>query len=329
MASSHKLRLFRLYEYLLANTDEEHPVTGTQMLEYLEGQGLPVIRKSLYDDLDALRQLDCDVQSVRLGSTTGYYIGQRRFQLAELKLLVDAVQSSKFITEKKSMELIQRLEQLASVHQAQQLRHEIHVRGRVKSMNETIYYSVDRISAAIAQNRAITFQYFTWNIRHERVLRRGGERYLASPWSLLLDNENYYLLAWEGGAMKHFRVDKMLDIAVTDIRRDGGAVFDTLNMAAYTDAHFGMFSGKISRVKLRFDESMAGVAIDFFGHDVMMVRQDDRHFTVTVDAAVNEQFFGWLFGLGDRVQLLGPPEAVEAMRRHMASVAALYGTDGE
>ena len=184
-------------------------------------------------------------------------------------------------------------------------------------------------SAAIAQNRTITFRYFTWNTRHERVFRRNGERYEASPWALLLDSENYYLLAWEGGRMKHFRVDKMLDIAITDTQRDGGAVFETLNMAAYTDAHFGMFSGKSSRVKLRFDESMAGVAIDFFGHDVMMVRQDESHFTVTVDAAVNEQFFGWLFGLGDRVQLLGPPEAVEAMRRHMASVAALYGTDSE
>lgn len=318
-------KLLLLQRFLEENTDAEHPATMEQILSWLEANAEVSNRKTVYEDLAWLRDQGLDIQSVRMGRGMGYYIGSRAFALSELKLLVDAVQSSKFITESKSMSLIGRIEKLGSVHQARQLRHQVWVRGRIKTMNESIFANVDRISAAIESNKQITFRYFTWNVRRERVFRRDGARYEASPWALLLDNENYYLLAWEGGTMKHFRVDKMLDIRVAEKPREGRDAFDALNMAAYTDSHFGMFSGEIDRVKLCFQNSLAGVAIDQFGPDAMLIPYDEDHFTVTIRTAVNVQFFAWLLGLGDGVCILEPQSAIDAMREHLDSVRRLYG----
>ena len=317
-------KLLLLQRFLEENTDAEHPATMEQILSWLEANAEVSNRKTVYEDLAWLRDQGLDIQSVRMGRGMGYYIGSRAFALSELKLLVDAVQSSKFITESKSISLIGRIEKLGSVHQARQLRHQVWVRGRIKTMNESIFANVDRISAAIESNKQITFRYFTWNVRRERVFRRDGARYEASPWALLLDNENYYLLAWEGGTMKHFRVDKMLDIRVAEKPREGRDAFDALNMAAYTDSHFGMFSGEIDRVKLCFQNSLAGVAIDQFGPDAMLIPYDEEHFTVTIRTAVNVQFFAWLLGLGDGVRILEPQSAIDAMREHLDSVRRLY-----
>ena len=318
-------KLLLLQRFLEENTDAEHPATMEQILSWLEANAEVSNRKTVYEDLAWLRDQGLDIQSVRMGRGMGYYIGGRAFALSELKLLVDAVQSSKFITESKSMSLIGRIEKLGSVHQARQLRHQVWVRGRIKTMNESIFANVDRISAAIESNKQITFRYFTWNVRRERVFRRDGARYEASPWALLLDNENYYLLAWEGGTMKHFRVDKMLDIRVAEKPREGREAFGALNMAAYTDSHFGMFSGEIDRVKLCFQNSLAGVAIDQFGPDAMLIPYDEEHFTVTIRTAVNVQFFAWLLGLGDGVRILEQQSAIDAMREHLDSVRRLYG----
>ncbi len=325
MKANQRGKLLLLQQFLEENTDAEHPATMEQILQWLDTSAAVSDRRTVYDDLNWLRdEMGLDIQTVRMGRGTGYYIGARSFALSELKLLVDAVQSSKFITESKSMSLISRIEKLGSVHQARQLRHQVWVRGRIKTMNESIFANVDRISAAIESNRQIVFRYFTWNVRRDRVFRRDGARYNASPWALLLDNENYYLLAWEGGTMKHFRVDKMLDIRVVDKPRDGKEAFARLNMAAYTDSHFGMFSGEIARVKLFFDNSLAGVAIDQFGSDAMLIPYDEDHFTVTIQTAVNVQFFGWLLGLGDQARILEPQSAVDAMKAHLDSVRKMY-----
>ncbi len=325
MKANQRGKLLLLQRFLEENTDAEHPATMEQILQWLDTNAAVGDRRTVYEDLGWLRDQGLDIQSVRMGRGMGYYIASRAFALSELKLLVDAVQSSKFITESKSMSLIGRIEKLGSVHQARQLRHQVWVRGRIKTMNESVFANIDRISAAIESNKQITFRYFTWNVRRERVFRRDGARYEASPWALLLDNENYYLLACEGGTMKHFRVDKMLDIRVAEKPREGRDAFDALNMAAYTDSHFGMFSGEIDRVKLCFQNSLAGVAIDQFGPDAMLIPYDGDHFTVTIRTAVNVQFFAWLLGLGDGVRILEPQSAIDAMKAHLDSVRRLYG----
>lgn len=323
-SSSQRGKLLFLERFLTQFTDAEHPATMEQILAYLEEQGIPAERKGIYEDLEYLRGIGLDVQRARLGRGTAYYLGRREFELSELKLLVDAVQSSRFLTENKSLSLISRLEKLGSMHQARQLGHQVWVRGRVKNMNESIFNNVNRISAAIEADSRILFQYFTWNARRERVLRRNGARYAVSPWALLLDNENYYLLACEDGTLKHFRVDKMLDIRLLRREREGRELFAKLDMAAYTDAHFGMFSGESTPVRLLFYNSLAGVAVDQFGSDAMLIPYDEGHFTVTVNAAVNVQFYGWLAGLGGGVRILEPRSAADGMREHLRQVLALY-----
>ncbi len=325
-SANQKLKLLYLCRYLLRRSDEEHPVTVAQMIEYLARQDISAERKSIYDDMEALRLFGLDVQAVRMGSATGYFIGEREFQLPELKLLVDSVQSSRFITEKKSMELIGKLERLASEHQAREMGRQVYVRGRIKAMNESIYYNVDEIHAAIDGDRAITFKYFDWGVDKKRVWRHGGKRYAVSPWALMWDSENYYLIAYDHGAgqIRHYRVDKMSAIAQTDEPRQGAEAFRDLDMGAYSNSHFGMFSGDVQTVRLCFENALAGPVVDQFGTDVSLVPLDEAHFSVTVTAAVNVQFFGWLAGFGTRAKILAPASAAEAMRDHARALAAMY-----
>ena len=326
-SNNQKLKLLVLLRFLQRQSDEKHPVTVPEMIEELARWDIAAERKSLYDDLDALRLFGLDVQSVRLGSATGYFIGERDFQLAELKLLVDSVQSSKFITEKKTIELIRKLERLVSESDAHKLHRQVWVRGRIKTMNESIYYNVDAVHTAIDGDSAVSFRYYEWSPQRKRVFRHGGKRYLASPWALMWDDENYYMVAYdhEAGMLKHFRVDKLDSIRIENTPRQGAGAFESFDMTAYGDSHFGMFSGEVEKVRLCFENSLAGAVIDRFGEGPSLIPYDEGHFSVTIDAAVNVQFFGWLCGFGDRVRILSPESVVSAMRGHVERLAALYG----
>ena len=315
-----KRKLLVLSRTLMERTDEEHPMSVAQLIEELERWDIEAERKSIYSDLEELRQFGLDVQC-RKGRTGGWFIGERRFQLAELKLLVDAVQSCRFLTRRKSDALIAKLEGLASVHQARQLQRQVYVSGRVKTMNESIYYNVDKLHAAIAADRTITFRYFVYNRDKERVFRREGRRYRVSPCGLVWDNENYYLVAWacQEGEYRHYRVDKMADIAVTSLPRDKDHLAD---MTSYAQKHFGMFTGRESRVKLECSGELAGVVLDRFGQESMLVPAEDGKFTVTLDVVVSPQFWGWVFGLGTGVRVLEPAWAAQEYRQRLEAVLA-------
>ena len=321
-----KLRILYLMEYLNLNTDEHHPVSVREIMEYLEGQDMPVERKTVYDDLETLRRFGLDVVAIRQGNQTGYHIGQRPFQLPELKLLVDSVQSSRFITRKKSLELIDKLERLTSRHEAKRLHREVLVARRIKTMNESIYYIVDEVQSAIGEDRRISFQYYDYDVSRRRVFRHGGARYTVSPYALMWDDENYYLLAYDdaAGHMKHYRVDKMASLKQEDGPRTGKDAFEALDMAEYSNSHFGMFSGNTVPVTLEFQNRLAGPVIDRFGQDVILVPRENGVFTVTVQAAVNPLFFSWLCGFGNAVRILAPESAKTAMAEHLQSIAALY-----
>ena len=324
-SANQKLKLMRLYQILFRQSDEDHPLTVQQLIQELERDGIAAERKSIYDDLEALRTLGVDVQS-RKGRSSGWFIGQRDFELPELKLLVDAVQSSRFITRKKSDALIKKLEGLASVHQARQLQRQVYVDRRVKVMNESIYYNVDKLHTAIAQQRAITFKYFDYNVRKERIFRREGKRYRVSPYGLIWNSENYYLVAWDEGTaeMRHYRVDKMAEIAVTCMARSGPDAAGSFDVAAYAQKHFGMYRGQEVNVTLRCRNEMVGVVLDRFGQDAILVPDGEEHFTVTLPVVTSPQFFGWLFGLEDNVELTAPPQAVRAYRERLETIAGLY-----
>ena len=320
-----KLKLLYLMRYLLRESDEKHPVTVAQMIAELERLGVSAERKSIYDDLEALRLYGLDVVQER-GQTTTYYVGGRDFELPELKLLVDSIQSSKFVTEKKTLALIRKLEGLASVYDAQMLERQVYVRGRVKSMNESVYYNVDEISGAITRDRAIRFQYFEITPDKKRQYRRGGALYTVSPYALIWDDENYYLLAYDAaaGGLRHYRVDKMAHISALEQPREGGAVFRALDMSQYSRQVFGMFGGQTQRVKLRFANHLAGAVVDRFGKDVMLLRDGEERFTVTVEVAVSPQFFAWVYGFGTEAEILSPAPLRREAAQRAKEIAAMY-----
>ena len=265
------------------------------------------------------------------GKTTGYYIASRDFELPELKLLVDSVQSSKFITHKKTLALIKKIESLASIYDAQLLQRQVYVRNRVKSMNESVYYNVDEISNAINADRRIRFRYFELDVNKQRRFRHNGAVYEISPFALMWDDENYYMLGYDAaaGKMKHYRVDKMVGIETTGQERQGKDCFAGIDMSAYSKQVFGMFTGSGQTVKLRFENPLVGAVIDRFGKEVMLIPDGDEHFTVSVDVAVSPQFYAWLFGFGTAVEILSPESARRELSERAKAVAVLYETAEE
>lgn len=325
-SSNQKLKLIYLMKIFLERTDETHSITMPEIIDALAAYDISAERKSLYNDIENLRVYGLDVIGTQEDRTYSYHIGNRQFELAELKLLVDSVQSAKFITAKKSNELIKKIEGLASKYEASQLHRQVFVAGRVKTMNESIYYNVDRIHTAIAENSKITFQYFQWNVDKKMELRHDGALYEVSPWSLSWDDENYYLIAYDSneGIIKHFRVDKMLYIKSNGKGREGRQAFKSLDMAAYARKMFGMYGGKEEWVHIECDNSFAGVMIDRFGKDVSMIRLDDKRFVVNVEVAVSRQFLAWIIGLGEGVTLAGPQNVVEMMNAEIDRLVKQY-----
>lgn len=324
-SANQKLKLLYLMQYLLQKSNESHPVTIQQMADELARYDIKAERKTLYDDLEALRTFGLDILTLR-GKTTGYYVGSRDFELPELKLLVDSVQSSKFITEKKTISLIKKIEGLASIYDAQLLQRQVYVRNRVKSMNESVYYSVDEISNAITQDKAIQFRYYDYTVTKERRFRKDGARYEISPLCLMWDDENYYMLGYDTEAekLKHYRVDKMTDVSALDRPRDGKDEFKKVDMSQYSKKVFGMFTGDVQTVRLRFENHLAGPVIDRFGRDTMILASDENHFTVSVNVAVSPQFFAWVFGFGTAVEILAPDNVREDYKRELLALTEKY-----
>ncbi|MCI5529745.1 MAG: WYL domain-containing protein [Blautia sp.] len=302
-----KLNILSLMRAFMERTDENHPMTVQDMLSYLNGLGISVERKTIYDDIETLRTFGMDILN-RRERPSGFYLADRNFELAELKLLVDAVQSSRFITARKSRQLIQKLESLTSIHQAKELQRQVLVEGRVKTMNESIYYNIDEIHNAISHDRQISFQYYEWTVSKEMRLKKNGERYRISPWKMLWKDDNYYLMGVDekSGLVKHYRVDKMLKITMEQESRNGAQVFENFDTARFASGTFGMFGGREETVCLEFENRLVGVMIDRFGQEIMIMRKDENHSTTLIHVNVSSQFFGWLAGFGSGVTVVSP-----------------------
>lgn len=324
--TNQKFKLYRLAQIMLEKTDEEHFITMPEILAALGEYDITADRKSIYTDLKDLEKLGIEVEGEPVGNRYHYHVINRPFELPELKLLVDAIQSSKFITERKTTALIRKLERLVSKYEAIKLQRQVYVSGRIKTMNESIYYTVDAIHNAISENKKIQFQYFQWNVKKEMELRHNGAYYHISPWGLSWDNENYYLVGYDSDTdkIKHYRVDKMLHIQMSDEKREGKEHFQKMNMAEYARKSFGMFGGKEQQVKLFVENNLAGVIIDRFGKDVMFIPADENHFTVNVDVRVSRQFLGWIISLGEGVKIVAPDEVVAQMKKEIERLVRQY-----
>ena len=311
-------KLLRLQQIFLQETDEDHPLTMQQLIGRLEQFGIAAERKSIYINIETLNQCGADIITERRGSATVYYSAGGAFEAAELRLLADAVASSRFITAKKSTQLLKKLGGLVSRHQSDELRRQVHVAGRVKSMNETIFYLVDELHRAIDQNRAVTFLYYDWVLERgiARKPRHGGKQYCISPWQLLWQDEFYYLIAFdhETASIRHYRVDRMGDISITDQPRQGAQAFAAIRMEDYTARLFGMFGGTPQRIVLSCPERLLGVMIDRFGKEIHPQRRADGRLEIHTDVIPSLPFYGWLLSLGDEVQIEAPEPLIEEFK---------------
>lgn len=314
--TNQKFKLYRLAQIMQEKTDDEHWITMPEIIKELEKYEISAERKSIYDDIKALEDLGIEIEGEQRGRLYYYHVVGRQFELAELKLLVDAIQSSKFITARKTTQLIKKLESFCSEHEAKQLSRQVFIQDRIKTMNESIYYSVDAIHNAIAENKKIKFQYFSWNIRKEQVLRHDGAFYCISPWALSWDDENYYLIGYdsEAGIIKHYRVDKMLKISVVDESREGKELFGRFNTADYAKKNFAMFGGEEEGVTIELENDMCSVFIDRFGKDITFIPKDEKHCTLRLKVAMSSHFISWIFALGPKVRITGPESVVEKVR---------------
>ncbi len=323
---NHRMRLLCLMRVFQQETDDTHGLTLKEILSQLEHWGLTVERKTIYTDLETLRSFGLDIIAEKKGRSVYYHLGNREFELAELKLLVDSVQSSRFITEKKSHELIRKLEGFASRYGARELHRQLSVPGRIKTMNESIYYNVDRLHQAIDHKVQVRFRYYQWNAKKKMELRRDGGFYEISPWELIWADEKYYLVGYdaEAGILKHFRVDKMLEIELLKAKRDGRQVYKA-EREGYQTRLFGMYGGSTETVCLECENHLAGAMIDRFGKNVWMHRVDESHFAVHVEVAVSPQFIGWVLAFGRSVRVTGPDSVVELLRETGRGIQDMYG----
>ncbi len=313
-SDNQKLKIFYILDYLKQNSHQDHPVRAAELISMLDrNYGISCDRKTVYSDIAALQDYGVDIVSIP-GKNGGYYIASRNFELPELKLLIDAVQSSRYLTEKKSRELIEKLCAECSIHDARLMRRDMLVSGRVKSMNETIYYNVDAIQDAIAQNRQISFRYFDWGIDGKRKYR--GRDYDASPYGLCQDNENCYLLALSPRhGVTSYRVDRMAEIRIEEELRTPCPELSGKALVQHANRLFQMYSGDETVVKLRFHNSMINAVIDRFGTDTMLIPDGEEHFTFTAPVAVSPMFLSWVIGFGRLAKVVYPQSVVDACVR--------------
>ncbi len=304
--TNQKLKLLYLLDVLMRNTDEEHPMGMKAIIEYLAGVDVSAERKSIYSDMEELRRFGIDVES----NAKGYYIASRDFEIPELKMLVDSVSASKFITEKKSDKLIKKIESLASRHDGYKLQRQVFITDRVKNVNEGIYYSVDTLSEAINLKKKIKFKYFEYTPDKSKRFRNNGEEYEVSPYALVVSDENYYLISHfpKHEKLTHFRVDRMCDISVTDMMiSDVEAIMGKgFNIGEYSRKVFSMYAGESIRVEILCENSMMNAVIDRFGESVFVQKADGEHFKISVNVDISPTFFAWVFTFGGKMKITSP-----------------------
>ena len=311
-----KLKLCLIIDLFKKSSDPDHPLTIEDIAKHLESYGIAAERKSIYRDMRAMEELGYEIVSLH-DKHFSYYLGSREFETAELRTLIDAVQSSRFITKHKSNTLIKKLVGLATEYDAKKLASQVFVTNRIKTANESIFYNVDAIHSAIAENCRICFTYFDWSLKNGRVYRKNGGEYIISPWALIWHSENYYMIGYDGqeDMIKHYRVDRMNSINVIEKQREGKDKFKELDVAKYAKHYFGMYNSAVERVTLNCANDLTNVVIDKFGNDAdFELQPDDETFNVTAEVAVSPVFLSWVLMFGGKIKIVSPESAKEKLR---------------
>lgn len=307
------IRIIELLRFLYQQTDEAHAVTVSEMIEHLKSKGIPSVRQTVYTDLEALDTAGIDIVQIK-STQNRYFIGSRIFEYPELKMLVDAVASSKVISAKKSQALIQKLGRLTSVQQAEQLQRLASLSSRVKPHNEKVYYIIDSIQTAILDQHQISFQYYEYTPEKKKILKHDGYLYILDPYALEWKNDHYYLISYshKHKGIAHFRVDRLTSVEPLDSKFQPMPDFD---VAAYTNKMVDMFAAEHSeQVKLLCSNELMRVIIDHYGEDIEISPYDDTHFTVIIEVNPSGTFYGWVFKFMGKIRILSPQSCVDKMQ---------------
>ncbi|MBE5055409.1 WYL domain-containing protein [Pseudoflavonifractor sp. DSM 107456] len=313
MTMQSNIRIIELLRFLYQQTDEAHAVTVSEMIEYLKSKGIPSVRQTVYTDLEALDTAGIDIVQIK-STQNRYFIGSRIFEYPELKMLVDAVASSKVISAKKSQALIQKLGQLTSIQQAEQLQRLASLSSRVKPHNEKVYYIIDSIQTAILDQHQISFQYYEYTPEKKKILKHDGYRYILDPYALEWKNDHYYLIGYshKHKGIAHFRVDRLTSVEPLDSKFQPMPDFD---VAAYTNKMVDMFAAEhAEQVKLLCSNELMRVIIDHYGEDIEISPYDDTHFTVIIEVNPSGTFYGWVFKFMGKIRILSPQSCVDKMQ---------------
>lgn len=321
-----KLKLLYIIKILERETDEYHYISMKSLLAKLEEEGIKAERKSIYSDIRLLNDFGYDIDTKKSKTNGGYALLSRNLELPELKILVDSVQTSKFITKKKSEQLIKKLEQYTSRFMERELDRQVYVSNRVKTENESIYYNVDAINLAIQKNKQIEFTYYIWNTSKELEEKKKDYAYIVSPWALTFQEDNYYLIGYdeEANKIKHYRVDKMKQISITNEKRKGNDNFKAFDLASYSNKTFGMYGGELETISLKLPNQFIGIVIDRFGKDIQIRKVNDFEVSARISVYVSPPFFGWLAGLGSKVEVVSPNNVREEFYQFLDEIQMQY-----
>lgn len=323
--SKQKQKLLIMEQLFNKRTDENHALTGNQLIDILAHQDIKAERKTIYDDIATLCDSGIKLEVTKIGHSNAYFLSERLFQDEELFLLADAVASSKFLTIKKSNELIKKLQSLTSDHKAKQLRRSIYVDNRTKAFNENIYYTINTVQEGIFSDRNITFNYFEYSLEKRKQLKHGGELYTVSPFQLIWENDNYYLACY---CFKHkkicrYRVDRMINVSVSDEKRCKLTEEEAEEMKNQRSL-YSMYGGEEETVQIQFDNSLINVVIDRFGERVICHQNSENTFYINADVQISPTFWGWLFQFGDKAKILGPSQVTVMAQRKIKELADMY-----
>jgi len=313
-------RILYVKRFLEEQADEIHPVIITDIIAYLADEGIAANRKTVAQDIEQLIEADVDVVCNK-GRPNKYFVGDRHFEIPELKLLIDAAQASNFLTAKRSKALIDKLLAFASCHQAIDLSDGLYFDNLIKPINENAYITADLLLTAISSRKLVRFMYYEYTPDKKKTYKHNRQVYEFSPWRFIWNNDSYYIIGYSEKHNKaiRFRIDRIAAPKLTEL--NAVPMPDNLDLAAFIKSIFQMYDGPLLDVTLKCENAMMKTIIDRFGEDVYTAIADAEHFHAKVSVLVSKTFYGWLFGMGGSIKITAPAEAVEAYRKMLGHAA--------